>query len=103
VRDTQEGKGRFDLLPWYVLERLAQHYENGARKYAPNNWRKGIPLSRYMDSATRHLSKFMQGYREEDHLVACIWNLFGYVWTEKQINIGKLPKELNDIEGHFDI
>lgn len=29
VRDIQEGKGRFDLLPMCVLLRLAKHYEEG--------------------------------------------------------------------------
>ena len=29
VRDMNEGKGRFDLLPMCVLLRLARHYESG--------------------------------------------------------------------------
>jgi hypothetical protein len=102
VRDTRDGKGRYDLIPWYPMERLAKHYENGARKYACHNWKKGQPLSRYLDSATRHLSKYMQGKREEDHLVACVWNLFGYLWTEHQVELKRLPPELNDLENYFD-
>ena len=55
VRDGQTGKGRFDLIPFRPQQRIAQHYENGAKKYSPNNWRLGLPLYRYRDSAARHL------------------------------------------------
>src|ERR1700687_4466193 len=83
VRDAAEGKGRFDLIPGYPMKRLAQHYENGAKKYADRNWEKGIPLHRFMDSAERHLNAFKDGDREEDHLAAIIWNIAGYIWTER--------------------
>ena len=95
-RDTGVGKGRFDLLPAYPLERLAKHFENGARKYDDNNWKKGIPLKRYMDSALRHLFKFQDGARDEDHLIAAAWNILCFVWTEREIAEGRLPKELAD-------
>ncbi len=94
VRDTREGKGRFDLLPPYAITRLAQHYENGAKKYGDRNWEKGQYLSRYMDSALRHLFKYLGGSREEDHLVAVAWNILGYIETEKWIDDGVLPEEL---------
>ena len=96
VRDTNEGKGRFDLLPYYSLMKLAQHFEEGAKKYADNNWRKGQPLSRYFDSAQRHLAKFAMGFNDEPHLTAAIWNLVCYVETKKRIDMEQLPKELND-------
>jgi hypothetical protein len=96
-RDTQEGKGRFDLLPSHALVRLAQHFENGAKKYDDDNWRKGIPLNRYLDSALRHLIKFMDGERDEDHAIAAAWNIMCMIETEKMINDGRLPVELNTL------
>lgn len=96
VRDTSEGKGRFDLLPYYSIMKLAQHFEEGARKYACNNWRKGQPLSRYFDSAQRHLAKFAMGFQDEPHLTAALWNLICYVETAKRIELGQLPSELKD-------
>lgn len=33
VRDMHEGKGRYDLLPWDAVHELAQHCEEGAKKY----------------------------------------------------------------------
>lgn len=84
VRDMHEGKGRFDLLPMCVLMRLAKHYEAGARKYAERNWEQGIPCHSFADSAMRHLVKYMDGYTDEDHLIAAIWNLCGLAWTEEK-------------------
>lgn len=84
VRDMHEGKGRCDLLPMCVLLRLARHYEAGAIKYSDRNWEKGIPAHSFADSALRHIFKYMDGQRDEDHLIAAIWNLCGLAWTEEK-------------------
>ena len=84
VRDMSWGKGRCDLLPMCVLLRLARHYEAGAYKYSERNWEKGIPAHSFVDSALRHIFKYMDGYRDEDHLIAAIWNLCGLAWTEEK-------------------
>jgi hypothetical protein len=97
VRDTHDGKGRFDLIPFYPLFRLARHYENGAVKYGDRNWQKGQPLSRYLDSAARHIWRLIDGAVEEDHAAAAAWNLFGFLWTAHKIMAGELPAELNDL------
>ena len=91
VRDKKTGKGRCDLLPACVLLRLAKHYERGAERYGEYNWQQGIPCHSFVDSAMRHLLKYMDGQTDEDHLIAAIWNLCGLAWTEE-----KLP-ELMDI------
>ena len=97
VRDMHEGKGRFDLLPMCVLMRLARHYEAGSLKYGDRNWEKGIPCHSFADSAMRHLVKYMDGWKDEDHLVAAIWNLCGLAWTEE-----KHP-ELMDIPSRIEV
>lgn len=84
VRDIHEGKGRFDLLPMCVLMRLARHYEAGSMKYGDRNWEKGIPCHSFADSAMRHFVKYMDGWTDEDHLIAAIWNLCGLAWTEEK-------------------
>lgn len=101
VRDTQEGKGRFDLISPISLKRLARHYENGARKYGDRNWEKGQPLSRYIDSALRHINAFKEGNRDEDHVIAAGWNLLALAHTEEMIRRGLLPKELNDLPNYL--
>ena len=98
VRDKREGKGRFDLLPPYAILRLAQHFENGARKYEDRNWEKGIKLSRFLDSMIRHSFAYLDGSREEDHLAAVAWNALAFIQTEHWIEQGVLPKELDDID-----
>ena len=97
VRDTADGKGRFDLIPALMLRRLAQHYENGAKKYGDNNWKLGQPLHRYLDSALRHYCAVVENDQGEDHAAAIIWNVTAYIWTRNEIENGRLPKELDDI------
>ena len=102
VRDTQAGKGRFDLIPYHPLWRLARHYENGAVKYGDDNWRLGQQLSRYLSSGSRHLAQWAASKRgelslNEDHLAAAAWNIFGLMWTENEIKEGRLPAHLNNI------
>jgi hypothetical protein len=97
VRDMHTGKGRFDLLPMCVLMRLAKHYEAGAIKYQPRNWEKGIPCSSFADSALRHICKYMDGWNDEDHLIAAIWNLCGLAWTEeKRPDLMDIPARLEE-------
>jgi len=100
VRDTNIGKGRYDLISPLMLQRLAKHFENGAVKYGDRNWEKGQPLSRYFDSAVRHLYKHLEGQRDEDHLAAAIWNVGAMIHTEELIERGLLPKELNDLPNY---
>lgn len=82
VRDMHEGKGRCDLLPPNALLRLARHFENGVVKYGDRNWEKGIPENSFIDSGLRHIFKYMAGEKDENHLIAAVWNLICLVETE---------------------
>lgn len=99
VRDSRTGKGRYDLIPAYPQKRLAQLYERGAEKYADNNWQKGQPLARYMESLERHLNDFKDGDMVEDHLASIAWNAFAFMWTKREIDEGRLPAALDDWTG----
>lgn len=108
VRDFGEGKGRFDLLPVESLMRVARWYEKGHDKYCKNNegqetmdisienWKKGIPISSMIDSAIRHLLKALRGDNDEDHLAAAVWNALGAMETERRVNVGLLPPEMDN-------
>lgn len=63
----------------------AIHYEEGAKKYDENNWKKGIPVKRYIDSAVRHYLKFLRGDTDERHDRAFCWNIMGAIWTCKHM------------------
>lgn len=65
------------------LLEVAKHYEEGALKYSPRNWEKGIDLHCYIDSGVRHYLKFRRGDKDEPHDRAFIWNMLGAVWTYK--------------------
>lgn len=101
-RDTREGKGRYDLLPPIAEDRLAGIYERGAEKYGDRNWEKGQPLSRYIDSARRHLNRLMRGWYDEDHAGQAAWNLLAFIETQERIRLGLLPNELNDLPAPLD-
>lgn len=140
VRDIQQGKGRFDLMPLDIMSKVfavefadefeegsiadvlksiavfqqagnegwlciaiahysqavhvslptlmldvARHFENGALKYGKHNWEKGIPISRYIDSALRHLMKDLAGETDEDHAAAFVWNCMCAAWTMENL------------------
>ena len=83
VRDVREGKGRFDLISPFAERRLALVHEKGAVKYDDRNWEKGIPISRCLDSAKRHINQYIMGMRDEDHLAQAAWNLFAVMHFEE--------------------
>ena len=82
VRDMHEGKGDMASVPWESILRLSKHYENGAKKYSRWNFRKGIPISSFIDSACRHLAKYQCGCDDEDHLSAAAFNILGAMLME---------------------
>ena len=65
VRDMHSGKGRMDLLPWEALIEVSKHCEEGALKYGERNCEKGIPIHSLIDSAFRHLAKYMMGMDDD--------------------------------------
>lgn len=95
-RDTNLGKGRFDLINSHFMERLAIHLEKGAAKYEERNWEKGIPLKRTFDSLIRHSYQWLKGDRTEDHLAAIACNIMFLIATENKIGEKKLPTDLLD-------
>lgn len=81
IRQTG-GKGRCDLLPHSALLRVARHMENSLEEHEERNWEKGLPMHCFLDSAMRHIFKYMDGRTDEDHLAAAATNLLMALWTE---------------------
>lgn len=81
---------RFDGSIETMLLEVSKHFANGAKKYEENNWRKGIPVKSYVDSAARHYLKYERGDEDEPHDLAFVWNLLCAIWTCKH------KPELND-------
>lgn len=79
----------FHTLSEMFLE-VSKHYSEGAKKYSPDNWKKGIPTHCYIDSAVRHYFKWMRCDADEPHDRAFLWNVLCAAWTSEN------KPELND-------
>jgi hypothetical protein len=86
VRDLQDDKP--DLYQWMpsnvpwgpdnMWYRLGMAAQRGANKYGRRNYEHANSpeeLERFKASALRHLMQYIHGERDEDHAVACIFNL----------------------------
>lgn len=96
VRDVRQGKGRYDLISFLALSRIAGVYERGAAKYDDRNWEKGMPIGRTLDSALRHIGQYITGEDDEDHLAQAAWNLIAALHFDEGIKRGYYPSELDD-------
>ena len=73
------GKTEKEAYSTMFLE-VAKHFEDGALKYGPDNWKRGIPTWCYIDSAARHYLKWLRGDKDEPHDRAFVWNLMCCIW-----------------------
>jgi hypothetical protein len=62
------------------LLEVAKHYEEGGKRYGDNNWKNGMPVHIYIDSAVRHYLKFLRGDKDEPHDRAFVWNVMCCIW-----------------------
>lgn len=75
---AKDDKPRYTLIDLPFLTRLAMHMTRGAKKYQPNNWRRGCTqdeLDGFKDSAFRHLVAWLNGETDEDHGAAVCANI----------------------------
>jgi len=104
VRDAATGKGCPSMVPPECLRRVWRHYEKGSIKYGDStgdlNYKKGISLSRMLEGIMRHANSAAEGDESEDHLAAVVWNAFTWMWTQTEIEAGRLPMALFDLPFH---
>lgn len=92
VRDTNEGKPRYDLIvpkgiPQHanMLYRWAMLMQRGAVKYEARNWEKAggaEELDRFQESAFRHFMSWLCGDVDEDHAAGVMFNITAYETTK---------------------
>lgn len=83
--DRKDGKVRMDLLPWPELEKIAEVYTAGAKKYGDHNWENlENGYERYKGAMLRHLTEVEKGNAiDEDtgclHIAQVAWNAIAMV------------------------
>lgn len=86
VQDLKCALSVFDAYePYTMMLEVAKHFEEGAKKYGEvngvPNWKLGIPVKCYIDSAVRHYLKWLRGDNDEPHDRAFVWNVLACWWT----------------------
>ena len=62
---ADDGKVRAELLPPRAILAIARVLTFGAKKYAPENWRKCGDPTRYTGAALRHVLAYMGGEQRD--------------------------------------
>jgi hypothetical protein len=61
-----DSKLKWSLLPWKQVEEVVKVLQHGAKKYAPDNWKKVQPYKeRYFNAAMRHLMAWYWGEKND--------------------------------------
>lgn len=90
IRDSQKNKEDYiETISWRAMKRYAQYMTSKKTKYGSGNFKKGIPIESYEQSLVRHLQKYLENKyekgqveKDEDHLSAMVFNLFGIMHEE---------------------
>ena len=82
-----QDKPQWTLVPFKALDEVVKVLTIGARKYAPDNWKK-VPNARqrYIDAAFRHMSAYASGEKLDAetgkshlaHAVCCLLLLLAF-------------------------
>ena len=92
-----QGKVEWSLVDYKSLEPMVRVLEYGCKKYARNNWKKGMPVTQIIESMLRHTYKLLEGELVDpesgvEHVghIQCNAMFLAYVLNEKP--------EFNDLE-----
>ena len=56
-----DGKRKWSLVDFKSLEPMVEVLEFGALKYAPNDWKRGLPVTEICESMLRHIHAILAG------------------------------------------
>lgn len=97
--DTGGQKGEkpeaYALIPVEALAEVARVYGYGAKKYEPNNWRKGYSWSLSYSALQRHLNAFWSGEERDPesglpHLAHAVFHCLTLLtWSADEALAGK--------------
>jgi len=105
-----EGKLRIDLVDPKFIFAVAEILTFGAKKYAAENWRKGIVYSRIVGAVLRHLYKWIGGEKLDpesgfSHLwhVACNVHFLIVFEAEERTELDDLYNSSINVEKRQDL
>lgn len=84
---NDQGKERWNLMPFDALREIAKVFTKGANKYSDRNWEKGLDYSRPYSALQRHLAAWWEDREENDsewglshlaHAGCCLLMLLAY-------------------------
>ena len=85
-----QGKVEWSLVDFKSLEPMVRVLEYGVKKYARNNWKKGMPATQIIESMLRHTFKLLEGELVDpesgiEHIghIQCNALFLSYVLSEK--------------------
>lgn len=85
-----QGKVEWSLVDFKSLEPMVRVLEYGVKKYARNNWKKGMPATQIIESMLRHTYKLLEGELVDpesgiEHIghIQCNALFLSYVLSEK--------------------
>lgn len=83
-RESRKNRGRFDLITYEAAHALAVWCELGAEKYGDRNWENGLSVKDTISRMVGHAIKASNGWTDEDHLAAVMWNAMCAITMEKR-------------------
>lgn len=93
VRSSDAEATRYDLISPIGLEAVARTCAEGAAKYGPWNWERGMPVHDLLNHALRHINCYLAGDRSEPHLPHAAWGLLAAIHSDElwpELNQGTL-------------
>lgn len=82
VRSSDAEATRYDLISPIGLEAVARTCAEGAARYSPHNWERGMDVPDLLNHALRHIYQFLAGDRSEPHLPHAAWGLLAAIHSD---------------------
>lgn len=92
----------YHLYPRAALIRTLERYNHGRTKYGDRNWEGGLPAEECYNRAIEHLSKYVNGYTDEDHLAAAVFNINCIMTYEEEGQVPITFRRVFKKEGNVD-
>ena len=105
-----QGKAQWHLLPLHLMEGVVRVLMFGAGKYAPWNWRKGMPHSQTYNALQRHLAAWAEGQDLDpesglphlDHAACCLLFLRTHTVEHPELDDRYRPPLPHDVKVWLD-